>query len=142
MGTTSLQCRLSPSRSKNSSGAMRTVTMSSPAGAPSTARASARAARRSPALNAARSPGHGAEAVVGGLLLRIAQHVVGLVQFLELIFCIRRLVHVGSGAAAGGAGRTVRKDGRDMGVGIRITLKEAATGEKKEIVSRETPRIS
>ena len=36
------------------------------------------------------------------------------------------------GAAAGG--RQVRKDGRDMGVGIRITLKEAATGEKKEIV--------
>ena len=34
MGTTSLQCRLSPSRSKNSSGAMRTVTMRSPAGAP------------------------------------------------------------------------------------------------------------
>lgn len=28
----------------------------------------------------------------------------------------------------------MRKDGRDMGVGIRITLKEAATGEKKEIV--------
>jgi len=38
------------------------------------------------------------------------------------------------GAAAGGAGRTVRKDGHDMGVGIRITLAEAATGEKKEIV--------
>ena len=33
------------------------------------------------------------------------------------------------GAASGG--RQVRKDGRDMGVGIRITLKEAATGEKE-----------
>ena len=38
------------------------------------------------------------------------------------------------GGAAAGGGRAVRKDGRDMGVGIRISLKEAATGEKKEIV--------
>ncbi|MBR2790879.1 MAG: molecular chaperone DnaJ [Eggerthellaceae bacterium] len=35
------------------------------------------------------------------------------------------------GAAAGGR---VRKEGRDMGVGLRITLEEAAKGIKKEIV--------
>lgn len=35
----------------------------------------------------------------------------------------------------GGAGRTnVRKEGRDMGVGMRITLEEAAAGIHKEIV--------
>lgn len=35
----------------------------------------------------------------------------------------------------GGAGRSqVRKEGRDMGVGLRITLEEAAAGVKKEIV--------
>lgn len=38
------------------------------------------------------------------------------------------------GGGMGGAGRTVRKEGRDMGVGLRITLEEAATGVKKEIV--------
>ena len=32
------------------------------------------------------------------------------------------------------AGRTVRKEGRDMGVGLRLTLEEVATGSKKEIV--------
>jgi molecular chaperone DnaJ len=36
------------------------------------------------------------------------------------------------GAAAGGG--SVSQEGRDMGVGVRITLTEAATGEKKEIV--------
>lgn len=35
----------------------------------------------------------------------------------------------------GGGGRTqVRKEGRDMGVGLRLTLEEAASGFKKEIV--------
>ncbi len=33
-----------------------------------------------------------------------------------------------------GGGSNVRKEGRDMGVGVRITLEEAATGLKKEIV--------
>lgn len=36
------------------------------------------------------------------------------------------------GAAAGRAG--VRKEGRDMGVGLRVTLEEVASGAKKEIV--------
>ena len=31
-------------------------------------------------------------------------------------------------------GRSVRKEGRDMGVGLRLTLEEVATGAKKEIV--------
>lgn len=34
----------------------------------------------------------------------------------------------------GGARANVRKEGRDMGVGLRITLEEAASGVKKEIV--------
>lgn len=35
----------------------------------------------------------------------------------------------------GGGGRsTIRKEGRDMGVGLRLTLEEAAVGAKKEIV--------
>jgi len=36
----------------------------------------------------------------------------------------------------GGAtpGRTMRKEGRDMGVGLRLTLEEVATGVKKELV--------
>lgn len=35
----------------------------------------------------------------------------------------------------GGAGRTtMRKEGRDMGVGLRLTLEEVAVGAKKEIV--------
>lgn len=34
----------------------------------------------------------------------------------------------------GGGGRTVRKEGRDMGVGLRLTLEEVAAGVKKEIV--------
>ncbi len=34
----------------------------------------------------------------------------------------------------GGHGANMRKEGRDMGVGVRITLEEAATGLKKEIV--------
>ncbi len=37
------------------------------------------------------------------------------------------------GAAAGGA-QQVRKNGRDMGVGLRLTLEEVAAGAKKEIV--------
>ena len=37
------------------------------------------------------------------------------------------------GGAAGG-GRQVRKNGRDMGVGLRLTLDEVAAGVKKEIV--------
>lgn len=37
------------------------------------------------------------------------------------------------GGAAGSRGR-VRFDGRDMSVGVRITLQEAATGTKKEVV--------
>lgn len=36
------------------------------------------------------------------------------------------------GGAAGGA--RVRQDGRDMGVGLRISLEEAASGVKKEII--------
>ena len=40
-----------------------------------------------------------------------------------------------SGFGGGGAGvRAVRKEGRDMGIGLRITLEEVATGCKKEIV--------
>ncbi len=34
----------------------------------------------------------------------------------------------------GGANRPARKNGRDMGIGLRITLREAASGVKKEIV--------
>ena len=34
----------------------------------------------------------------------------------------------------GAAGRTVRKNGRDMGIGLRVTLEEVARGVKKEIV--------
>ena len=37
------------------------------------------------------------------------------------------------GGAAGG-GAQVRKEGRDMGVGLRLTLEEVAAGAKKEIV--------
>ncbi len=37
------------------------------------------------------------------------------------------------GGGAGGA-RQQRTDGRDMGVGLRLTLEEVATGAKKEIV--------
>lgn len=37
------------------------------------------------------------------------------------------------GAAAGGRA-TMRKEGRDMGVGLRLTLEEVAAGAKKEIV--------
>lgn len=37
------------------------------------------------------------------------------------------------GGSAGG-GRTVRKEGRDMGIGLRLTLEEVARGVKKEIV--------
>ncbi len=37
------------------------------------------------------------------------------------------------GSAAGGR-QSVRKEGRDMGVGLRVTLEEVATGIKKEIV--------
>ncbi len=44
---------------------------------------------------AARRAGNGAEAVVLGALLRVGQHVVGLVQLLELVLGIGRLVHVG-----------------------------------------------
>ncbi len=36
------------------------------------------------------------------------------------------------GAARGG--RAVRKEGRDMGIGLRLTLEEVARGVKKEIV--------
>ncbi len=38
------------------------------------------------------------------------------------------------GAAAGGGAATVRKEGRDMGIGLRITLEEAAAGAQKEVV--------
>lgn len=39
------------------------------------------------------------------------------------------------GGGGGGGGRTqMRKEGRDMGVGLRLTLEEAASGIKKEIV--------
>ncbi len=34
----------------------------------------------------------------------------------------------------GGASRSVRKEGRDMGIGLRLTLEEVAAGVKKEIV--------
>ena len=34
----------------------------------------------------------------------------------------------------GASGATVRREGRDMGVGLRLTLEEVATGAKKEIV--------
>ena len=37
------------------------------------------------------------------------------------------------GGSSGG-GQTVRTEGRDMGVGLRLTLEEVATGVKKEIV--------
>ena len=33
-----------------------------------------------------------------------------------------------------GGGQSVRTDGRDMGVGLRLTLEEVATGAKKEII--------
>ncbi|HAM15953.1 MAG TPA: molecular chaperone DnaJ [Eggerthellaceae bacterium] len=33
-----------------------------------------------------------------------------------------------------GGGQSVRREGRDMGVGLRLTLEEVATGAKKEIV--------
>ena len=36
------------------------------------------------------------------------------------------------GGAAGG--RAQRREGRDMGVGLRLTLEEVAAGAKKEIV--------
>ena len=39
----------------------------------------------------------------------------------------------GFGGSAGG-GRKVRKEGRDMGIGLRITLEEVATGCNKEVV--------
>ena len=38
------------------------------------------------------------------------------------------------GGAAGGGARQQRTEGRDMGVGLRLTLEEVATGAKKEIV--------
>lgn len=38
------------------------------------------------------------------------------------------------GGAAGGGGAAARKEGRDMGVGLRLTLEEVAAGVKKEIV--------
>ena len=43
---------------------------------------------------ATRRAGNRAKAVVLGLLLGVGQHVVGLVQLLELVFGIRCLVHV------------------------------------------------
>ncbi len=39
-----------------------------------------------------------------------------------------------SGFGGGGGARAVRKEGRDMGIGLKITLEEVATGCKKEIV--------
>lgn len=39
----------------------------------------------------------------------------------------------GFGGATGGT-RQVRKEGRDMGIGLRLTLEEVATGCKKEVV--------
>lgn len=39
----------------------------------------------------------------------------------------------GFGGGVGGA-RQVRKEGRDMGIGLRLTLEEVATGCKKEVV--------
>lgn len=38
------------------------------------------------------------------------------------------------GAAGSGGARQQRTEGRDMGVGLRLTLEEVATGAKKEIV--------
>ena len=38
------------------------------------------------------------------------------------------------GGGGGGGGRTVRREGRDMQVGLRLTLEEVAKGVKKEIV--------
>lgn len=38
------------------------------------------------------------------------------------------------GGAAGGGGAAARREGRDMGVGLRLTLEEVAAGVKKEIV--------
>ncbi len=38
------------------------------------------------------------------------------------------------GSAAGRRGAAVRREGRDMSIGLRLTLEEAATGVKKEIV--------
>lgn len=38
------------------------------------------------------------------------------------------------GGAAGGGVQQVRREGRDMGVGLRLTLEEVAAGAKKEIV--------
>lgn len=38
------------------------------------------------------------------------------------------------GGGGGGARAQMRKEGRDMGVGLRLTLEEAASGIKKEIV--------
>ena len=38
------------------------------------------------------------------------------------------------GASGAGARSTTRTEGRDMGVGLRLTLEEVATGAKKEIV--------
>jgi molecular chaperone DnaJ len=38
------------------------------------------------------------------------------------------------GGGAGGGGRRPRREGRDMGIGLRVTLEEVATGTKKEIV--------
>ncbi len=38
------------------------------------------------------------------------------------------------GAGAGGASAQQRREGRDMGVGLRLTLEEVAAGAKKEIV--------
>ena len=40
----------------------------------------------------------------------------------------------GGGFGMGGMGATVRREGRDMGVGLRLTLEEVAAGCKKEIV--------
>ena len=38
------------------------------------------------------------------------------------------------GGGGAGRGRPARKEGRDMGIGLRLTLEEAATGVKKDIV--------
>ncbi|MCH4184333.1 MAG: molecular chaperone DnaJ [Eggerthellaceae bacterium] len=38
------------------------------------------------------------------------------------------------GGSAGGGGQKTRREGRDMGVGLRLTLEEVARGVKKEIV--------
>lgn len=46
----------------------------------------------------------------------------------------------GGGASGGRGGQQVRREGRDMGRGLRLTLEEVATGVKKEIVyDRLTP---